>query len=101
MDHPECTLANLALPMQIVFNLLSFAFALATVILITKHKLYRNSFTFLLLITQTCYLLISALDLLTAATTFNNTYIIWCKVVSPFIYGAILVSLTLFSLLSS
>lgn len=91
MEYPQCTVANLALPFQVTFNILSFAFALATVILILKHKLYRNSFAFVLLITQVCYLLISSIDLLTKFTTFNDAYIVWCKVVSPIIYGAIIV----------
>ena len=93
MSFPECSFHNLALLFQLLIILLSFLFSLTTIILIIHHKLYTNPYTFLILIIQSCYAVMAILDLLTKATTASPSLSsIWCKIITPFIYGAIFVT---------
>lgn len=91
VNYPECTIENLALIFQLVIILLSLSFSSATIIRIIRQKLYNNPFTFLILVIQSCYATMAIIDLLTKATALSNAYIVWCQVVGPLIYGAIVV----------
>jgi hypothetical protein len=91
MVQPTCSNQSIALICQIFLILISFGFALATIIKIIKHRLYKNPFTFLIMIIQSCYAMMATIDLLTKAAAQFNIHMIWCQILSPFVYGAIMV----------
>ena len=69
----------------------SLCSSILTAAMIVSRKLYNHPFAFLIMTIQLCYATMAILDLLSKAFTSDD---LWCRVVTPVIYGMITVLLS-------